>query len=74
MANAAAEPRADGPTPDSGDDFEFCILSSGGIVPAGKGAGAGAGARARHGRGEGVGAGCGGEARAWVRARRRGGV
>jgi hypothetical protein len=42
MANAAAEPRADGPTPDSGDDFEFCILSSGSIVPAGKGAGAGA--------------------------------
>ncbi|WVZ66559.1 hypothetical protein U9M48_015762 [Paspalum notatum var. saurae] len=42
MADAAAEPRTDdasGPTSDSIDDFEFCILSSGGIVPAGKGAG-----------------------------------
>ncbi|OQU90181.1 LOW QUALITY PROTEIN: hypothetical protein SORBI_3002G360000 [Sorghum bicolor] len=42
---AAAQSRADaeadghGPTSDSADDFEFCILSSGGIVPAGKGAG-----------------------------------
>ncbi|KAF8668615.1 hypothetical protein HU200_051790 [Digitaria exilis] len=35
---AAAESRtdADGPTSDAADDFEFCILSSGGLVPAGK--------------------------------------
>ncbi|CAD6217409.1 unnamed protein product [Miscanthus lutarioriparius] len=38
-AESRADADADGPTPDSADDFEFCILSSGGIVPAGKGAG-----------------------------------
>lgn len=40
MADAAAESRAeaDGPTSDMADDFEFCILSSGGLLPAGKGA------------------------------------
>jgi hypothetical protein len=34
-----ASDSADGPTSDSADDFEFCILSSGGIVPAGESAG-----------------------------------
>ncbi|CAD6223278.1 unnamed protein product [Miscanthus lutarioriparius] len=38
-AESRADADADGPTPDSADDFEFCILSSGGIVPAGKVAG-----------------------------------
>ncbi|KAG2638093.1 hypothetical protein PVAP13_2NG570660 [Panicum virgatum] len=40
MADAAAQSRAEagGPTPDAADDFEFCILSSGGLVPAGKAA------------------------------------
>jgi len=40
MADSAAESRAEagGPTPDAADDFEFCILSSGGLVPAGKAA------------------------------------
>ena len=40
MADSAAESRAEagGPTPNAADDFEFCILSSGGLVPAGKAA------------------------------------
>ncbi|OEL18369.1 hypothetical protein BAE44_0020612 [Dichanthelium oligosanthes] len=40
MAGSAAESRPDAgcPTSDSPDDFEFCILSSGGLVPAGKAA------------------------------------
>ncbi|RLN33767.1 zinc finger CCCH domain-containing protein 18 [Panicum miliaceum] len=40
MADAAAESRAEagGPTSDSADDFEFCILSSGGLVPVAKAA------------------------------------
>lgn len=40
MADAAAESRTDAkaPTSDAADDFEFCILSSGGLVPAGKAA------------------------------------
>ncbi|KAL6855956.1 hypothetical protein ACP4OV_018758 [Aristida adscensionis] len=47
-ADAEAEPEsgadaAEGSTADASDDFEFCILSSGGLAPAGAGAGAGAG-------------------------------
>ncbi|RLM86942.1 zinc finger CCCH domain-containing protein 18 [Panicum miliaceum] len=40
MADAAVESRAEagGPTTDAADDFGFCILSSGGLVPAGKAA------------------------------------
>ncbi|KAG8079912.1 hypothetical protein GUJ93_ZPchr0007g4823 [Zizania palustris] len=47
MAGAGAGPKSrtdavGSDAPDVADDFEFCVLSSGGLIPAGAGAGAGA--------------------------------